>query len=185
MSVDIKSWDKVWLINNTIFFLFKIFVVRSSSNMLLCGFVHFVSFDRWKTTFDRRQPSMEDNLQWKMTFVGRRLSVEEDLCWKRTFGGRLPLVEDDLWWKTTFGGRWSLVEDNLWWKTTFSGRQPSVEDDLRRKTTFRGRWHLVEEDLWWPYFCEESENLPRILQWFIFEPQIFCFSAQNPPFWTL
>ena len=58
----------------------------------------------WKTTFDGRQPLMEDNLWWKMTFDERR-----------------PLMEDELWWKTTFDGRQpiynSLMEDTLWWKT--------------------------------------------------------------------
>ena len=64
----------------------------------------------WKTTFNVRRPSMEDNLWWKTTFDGRR-----------------PLMEDDLWRNTSFDGRRHLMEDDLWWKTTFDGSQLLME----------------------------------------------------------
>ena len=55
-----------------------------------------------KTTFDGRQPLMEDNLWWKMPLDIRR-----------------PLTEDDLWQKMTFDGKRPLTEDNIWKKKTF------------------------------------------------------------------
>ena len=90
----------------------------------------------WKTTFGRRQPSVEDDLQWKMTFSGRWPSVEDNLRWKTTLVGRLPSVEDDLGWKTLLGGRWPWVEDNFGWKTSLG---------------LGVRGPLVEDDLWWHY----------------------------------
>jgi len=100
----------------------------------------------WKTTFDGRPPLMEDDLWWK---DGRRPLMEDDLWWKTTFDGRQPLMEDDFWWKTTFDGRLPLMEDDSWWKTTFDGRRPLMEDDLWWKTTFDGRRPLMEDNLWW------------------------------------
>ena len=38
----------------------------------------------WKTNFDWRWPSMEDDFRWKMTFNGRRPSMDDDLWWKPT-----------------------------------------------------------------------------------------------------
>ena len=42
---------------------------------------------------------MEDDLQWKTTFDGRQPLIED------SFGGRQPWMEDDHRWKTTFDGR--------------------------------------------------------------------------------
>ena len=49
----------------------------------------------WKTNFDGRWPSMEDDLRRKMTFVGRQSFTKDDLWWKTTFDGRQPSMEDD------------------------------------------------------------------------------------------
>jgi hypothetical protein len=51
---------------------------------------------QWKTTTNRRCPSMKDDLQWKTTSNGRRPSMEEDLQWTRTYNGRRPTMEDNL-----------------------------------------------------------------------------------------
>ena len=52
----------------------------------------------WKTTFDGRQPLMEDDFWWKKTFDGRRTLMEDNLRWKTTniqqFDGRHPLMKD-------------------------------------------------------------------------------------------
>ena len=75
-------------------------VVRKGHKTYDCTYVH-----QRKTTFNRRRPSMEDNIQWKTTFNGRRHSKEDDIQWKMTFNGRRHSMEDDLKWKTTFNGR--------------------------------------------------------------------------------
>ena len=72
---------------------------------------------RYSCTFDGRRPTIKDNLSWKTTYDGRRTSMEDN------FDGRRPLMEDDLRWKTTFDGRLPLMEDDLWRKTTFNGRR--------------------------------------------------------------
>ena len=46
-----------------------------------------------KTTFDGRQPSMEDELSLKTTVNGKRPSMEDDILWKTTFNTRRPLGE--------------------------------------------------------------------------------------------
>ena len=82
---------------------------------------------RWKTTFDGRPPSTEDDRWWKMTFVGRRLSMEDDPQSKITFNRRW------LWWKMTFDGRQTLKENVLQWKTTLDRRQPSLENNFLKR----------------------------------------------------
>ena len=39
---------------------------------------------------------MEDYFGWKTTFDGRRPSREDDVIWKTTFNGRQPSMEDGL-----------------------------------------------------------------------------------------
>ena len=49
---------------------------------------------QWETTFDGRQPSMENTLQWNTTFDGRQPWMEDDLGGKMTLDGRRPWMED-------------------------------------------------------------------------------------------
>ena len=44
---------------------------------------------RWKKTFDRRQPSMEDILQWKTTDGGRVIMGEVSLQKSFPYSGRM------------------------------------------------------------------------------------------------
>ena len=54
-----------------------------------------MEYDPWqKTTFDRRRPLTEDDLQQNTTFNGRR-----------------PLTEDDPWRKTTFDRVYSILPE--------------------------------------------------------------------------
>ena len=89
----------------------------------------------WKTTFGKRQPSVEEKLWWILAYCLIRLCMLTGLTNIRSTKV-LSLMEDNLWRKTTFSGRRPLVEDALWWKTTFGRRRPSVEDNLWWKTTF-------------------------------------------------
>jgi hypothetical protein len=72
---------------------------------------------------------MEDNLQWKTTSNRRQPSMEDNLQWKTTFNGRQPPLEDDLQWKTTSNGRQLPMEE------TSYGRRPPMKDDLQWKTS--------------------------------------------------
>ena len=101
---------------------------------------------------------MEENLWWKTTFDGRQPLIEDDFQWKTTFDERWPLMEDDLWWKTTFDGRQPLMEVDLWWKTAFDGRQPLMEDDLQWKITFEGTQLFMEDMLWRKITCKLREH---------------------------
>ena len=85
--------------------------------------------------------SLPIDLCWKTTFDGRPLSMEDNLWSMKTFDGRQPLMEDDPWWETNFNKYY------LRWKTTFNGRQPLLEDNLWWKVTFDGRWPLMEGNL--------------------------------------
>ena len=49
-----------------------------------------------ETTYDGRQPLMEDFFQWKKNFEGRRISMEDEPQWNMTFKGRLFSIEDIL-----------------------------------------------------------------------------------------
>ena len=116
---------------------------------------------------------MEENLCCKTTFEERQPLLEDSLWWKTTFNGRRPLMEDDLWWKMTFKGRRPLTEDNLWWKTTFGGKRPSMEDVPLWKMTLYGRWPSMEENLQWKMtsyreissFAQPYTNIVVIFKW--------------------
>ena len=53
---------------------------------------------------------MEDDLWWKTTFDRRQPLMEED------FDGRHPLMEDNVLWKTIFHGRQPLMAEEFQWK---------------------------------------------------------------------
>ena len=110
---------------------------------------------------------MEDNHRWKTTFDGRQPSMEDDLRWKT------PLMEDDLQWKTTFDGRRPSMEDNLRWKTTFDGRRPWMENDLGSKTTLDGRRPWMEDARWFlgDALCVTHSN-SRMMQGFTLDYMI-------------
>ena len=97
----------------------------------------------WKTTFDGRRPSVEEDLQWKTTFGGRRPSVEDDLWWKKTYGGKRPSVEDDFWWKTIlacclvrFAAFFTLFVPFIILKTAVSISQFHGKNLFKKLTTF-------------------------------------------------
>ena len=60
---------------------------------------------QWKTTLDGRWVFL-----WKKTIFNRRQpSMEEDLRLKTTFDNIRPFMEDNIQWKTTFDGRQPLM----------------------------------------------------------------------------
>ena len=81
---------------------------------------------RWKTRFDGKQQSMEDDLWLKTTIDGRRPSMEDNHWWTMAIDGRQPSMEDNPQSKTTFDWRgplsgWFLsIKDDLLWMITFN-----------------------------------------------------------------
>ena len=58
------------------------------------------------------QCTMEDGLWWKTTFDRRQPSIEEDFDGRRD-DGRHSLMDDNILWKMPFDERQSLMEDDL------------------------------------------------------------------------
>ena len=64
----------------------------------------------WKTSFDRRQPLMEED------FDGGHPLMKDNLSWKKNFDGKHPLMLDgtqSLMVCGTFGGDGPLMENDL------------------------------------------------------------------------
>ena len=120
-----------------------------------------------KTTFNGRQPLMEDDLKiWKVEYLSIHwsdLPQISNINSKYQTKFKTGLNEDDLQWKTTFKGRWPQTMKIWISQQSFIGSSPNLKHKLmgpcQSWKRFQWTWPTMENDL------KLGKNISAVNDW--------------------